>query len=257
MRNALTYSFLLASAALVSVACSSDDNKASGDGGTDGSSVETGGKSGIDASTGGSGASSTGGKGGSGGSAGSSGGSGGAVIVVDGGAGTGNTDAGDASADGGIVALSDAQILDVIDTANAGEVAQGMVGTSRAQSVDVKAFATEMVTQHTAARAADQALAKTLKLTLATSGVTTNLQGESDRIVKLLDAAPTGSFDAIYVDSQINIHHAVLLIIDTALIPQAQAPALKTFLTTTRATVAEHLAMAEALAGDGSTAHDQ
>jgi putative membrane protein len=251
MKNTLTYSILLAGATMVSMACSSDKDNGRSDAGTDGGLVDTGGTS---SSGGGAGGTSTGGTSGKGGTTGgtaggtANGGSGGTVIR-DGGAGAGGTsaDAGDA----GVVALTDAQILDVVDVANTGEVAQGQVAVTRGVRADVKAFASDMVTQHGASKTMDVALAKQLSLTLAPSSVTVSLKAESDNIVKLLNAAPAASFDQIYIGSQVDVHRAVLLILDKALIPQADAPTLKTFLTTTRATVAMHLAMAESLAGDG------
>jgi putative membrane protein len=165
------------------------------------------------------------------------------------------------AADSGRV-QSDAQIAQVALTANTGEIAQGMLAQTSATNADVKTFASLMVTDHTAANQRVQALAQQLGITPAPSGVSVQLQSESDAIVAQLQMLSGAAFDTAYVTAQVTVHTRVLALIDDMLLPAAQAAEVKAELTTMRASVVMHLSVAQQLqaqlaaAGDGGADAD-
>src|SRR5205809_835540 len=135
-------------AALGAGACSDKDNSGRAtDGGLDGALLRDGAAGATTASGGAGGLG-----GGMGGLAGGTGGPGG------GGAG-GLPDAAGVGDAGVLIPLTDAEILHVAVTANTGEVAEGQLAVTRATNVNVKAFATQMVADHSAAKTAGTATA--------------------------------------------------------------------------------------------------
>jgi putative membrane protein len=173
-------------------------------------------------------------------SAGDSGRGGGAAAGEGGASGGGNGGAGGATAD-----LSDGEILKVLDTANLGEIEQGEIATDRAQAEEVRDYAETMIVDHSAAREKGDMLAKSNDITLEANPIAQRLQAKSDAIVARLTSADSGEFDAIYMQSQVEVHEAVLELLDTTLIPDADTPEVEAFVTQIRAAVAEHLEMAE------------
>jgi putative membrane protein len=129
-----------------------------------------------------------------------------------------------------------------------GEIAQGMIATSKGTRPSVVTFAQMLVQMHTTAEQRERTLANTLNLTPADNPVATQLRTTSDAIVARLNAASTSDFDAVYVSSQVDVHEQVLALIDNTLLPNAQNAALRAELTTARGEVQMHLADARALA---------
>ncbi|MDB4943344.1 MAG: hypothetical protein JWP97_2878 [Labilithrix sp.] len=145
--------------------------------------------------------------------------------------------------------LTEAQVLQVMTTANTGEVNQGMVAQSGATDPSVKSFADMMVTEHSQANERGVALAQTLGLTPAPSTVSMQLESESAAIVTSLQSLTGSALDKAYVDAQVSVHTKVLGIIDNQLIPSARSAPLTAELSTMRASVAMHLEHATMLQG--------
>jgi len=146
--------------------------------------------------------------------------------------------------------LNDAQIASVSLTANQGEVEQNMIAITRARRDDARAFATDMVAMHTAAIARENALSASMMIIPQDNPVTQMLLSMSQQAVQSLNAASDDEFDAIYIRSQVQAHQQVLTLIDSTLLPQAQAQAMKAELTTMRSTVNDHLERVRGLASD-------
>jgi putative membrane protein len=155
------------------------------------------------------------------------------------------------------VMLTDPQIAGVMVTANSGEVDAGFVADSRTRTAAVRTFANMMIADHTMANQALVTVLDAQNLLAADSPARRALQIQASQTLSDLWAAPAAGFDLAYADSQIAMHMMVLSLLDSTLIPQATNAALKTALMSARATVAAHLAEAQALraalTADGGT----
>lgn len=143
------------------------------------------------------------------------------------------------------VALSQAQIAQVTDSANSGEVAQAKIAQTKAKSPLVKKFAAMMIKHHSEAKTAQSKLYKQLDLTPTPSETSATLQADSDKALGKLRDADSASFDATYIEGQIDAHQKVLDTIDTRLLPGATDQALTAELKKMRSTVEGHLAEAK------------
>jgi putative membrane protein len=208
--------------------------------------------SGLDALSGYLDALGTGGSGGTGGTGGT--GTGGST-------GTSSLDGGvDAAAGDGGTTLSDSQAAGVMMEANSGEVMVGNLAVSRAQGASVRAFAQQMVTDHSMANQKLMMLLQRVGLSAGDSPVRQMLAMAAQTTLTQLSAQTGAAFDAAYLASQVSMHQQVLKLLDDVLIPSAQNADLKAELVSARATVAMHLSTAQSLAasggGDGGTAAD-
>ncbi|MEO6953886.1 MAG: DUF4142 domain-containing protein [Polyangia bacterium] len=139
------------------------------------------------------------------------------------------------------VALDDAAMVEVVHTANTGEIDAAKLASSKATSADVKKFASMMIEDHTKADEKGTELAKKLELTPTKSAASMRVAKDSATAMKRLMGASPTSFDRAYMESQITAHTRVLAIIDKTLVPDVKSPELKGFLEEVRAKVAMHL----------------
>jgi putative membrane protein len=142
--------------------------------------------------------------------------------------------------------LQDGEILFVADTLNVGEVDEAEAALPKLTDSGIRDFAQEMIDEHGTARDQLQQLAQQQMMTMAPSAVATNLQSESRSIVSSLNAATPDAADKVYIGSQVKAHTEALTLIDQ-LLAAADSSALRTQLTTMRASVQEHLNRAQAL----------
>jgi predicted outer membrane protein len=187
-------------------------------------------------------------QGGQGGSAGAEGGSSGNAGGGAGGA------AGDAGAGGGggagggasLEALSDAQIFMVLDTLNDGEVEEAYAALPRLTNDDIKAFAQQMITDHSMARQDTATLADSLSIVPSASDTQEALKEEASDVIEEFSDSTATSLDTAYINSQVDAHAHALLLLDE-LHASAEATALQQFLTTLHSAVQTHYDMAVTL----------
>ncbi len=145
-----------------------------------------------------------------------------------------------------MVNLTDDQILQVVHSANVGEVAQAKVAQKKAKNARVKKFADMMVAHHTDADKKGVDTGKKAKINMTDSSVSSNLESEAKGFMTTLDStAAGGDFDKAYIDAQVKEHQTVLDLIDQKLSPKAQNPDLKSYLSAVREKVAGHLKEAQ------------
>lgn len=120
---------------------------------------------------------------------------------------SGDTTANAATAAGG---LTDANIVYILDQANASDSARGRLAETKATSADVKAFGRLMVGEHHSLRAQGQQLAKKLNVTpQAPAGDQSEAQAKAE--MDSLDAMAKGkAWDKAYIDYEVNYHQAVI-----------------------------------------------
>jgi putative membrane protein len=133
--------------------------------------------------------------------------------------------------------------------ANLGEIQEAMLAETRAVNTDVRAFATRMNTDHSAADrdllnvAADAGAA----LTPAESPVSVQLTAMAMQKLQALQPLQGIAFDRAYMTDQVEMHSQVLTLITDVLLPSAVNAALRMQLTIARDAVTMHLAQARSL----------
>jgi putative membrane protein len=144
---------------------------------------------------------------------------------------------------------SDPQIAGIVVTANQIDVDAGKLAKSKSRNKEVKDFAQQMITDHTAVNRQAGALAKKLGVTPEDSGTSKSLkQGAADNIANL-KKLKGAQFDKAYVEHEVAYHQAVLDAIDKVLIPSAQNAELKGLIVKVRPAIATHLEHAKHLQG--------
>ncbi len=175
-------------------------------------------------------------------------------------------DAGDAGEGGVIVeVLNDDQIVQVLHTANQGEVTEGTLAETSAVTATIQSLATEFVQMHSMADALLLSTAGDAGLTAAPSSTATMLQTQAAADQTALRATSGVALDELYYAVQLRTHQTVLSIIDNLLLTQVMSPTLKVQVQAAQTMVAMHLQQLQALeqgdagtfdAGDGGDASD-
>jgi len=175
------------------------------------------------------------------------------AVTTDSAAGTtGSTMAGTTGAAGsattagaGATTLGDADIANVIHEVNAGEIAAGKIAQTKASNADVKAYAREMVTAHTAL---DKKGVKISGQTAATNAAMRDSVVNANKAMssQLQSAGSGAEFDRAYLDGQVTGHQNTLSFLQQAQ-NQAQNADLKQMITTAIPDVQQHLERARAL----------
>jgi putative membrane protein len=137
---------------------------------------------------------------------------------------------------------SDAQIAQIVVTANQVDIDAGKLAESKATSADVKAFAKQMVTDHSGVNKQATALVKKLHVKPEPSDTSKSLaQGGKDNVAKLKGMKKGPAFDKAYIDHEVDYHQAVLDAMDKTLVPSAQNAELKDLLVKVRPAFVAHL----------------
>ncbi|BDB29734.1 hypothetical protein Tamer19_38360 [Cupriavidus sp. TA19] len=144
-------------------------------------------------------------------------------------------------------APNDAQIAAIVVTANQVDIDAGKLAKSRASSKDVKAFAQQMITDHTGVNKSASALVKKLKVKPEDSATSTGLKTGGDQNLQKLKGLKGAEFDSAYVDHEITYHQTVIDAMDKTLIPNAKNEELKALLVKVRPAFVAHLEHAKGI----------
>lgn len=147
-----------------------------------------------------------------------------------------------ASATGTVPAtrLTDGQIANIVVTIDSGEIEQAQLALHRTSDASVRAFATQMVEEHTKTKQTGALLATDSTIGLAVSPKSTELQAQSQQMIARLNAADGSNFDKTYIDGEIEQHAEVLKMLDDQLIPAATLVALRNYLNDGRRMAQRH-----------------
>lgn len=139
-------------------------------------------------------------------------------------------------------ALTDAQIEAITVAANDVDIEAGKLAKSRASDAKVKAFAEQMVTDHSGVNKAAKDLARKIKVKPEENESSKSLKaGGKENVKKLKDLKKGADFDKAYIDQEVTFHQTVLDTIDKSLLPNAKNDELKAFITKIRPNIAAHL----------------
>ncbi|VXC92708.1 Membrane protein [Burkholderia sp. 8Y] len=138
-------------------------------------------------------------------------------------------------------APTDPQIAAIVVTANQVDIDAGKLAGSKTKSKDVKAFAQQMVTDHSGVNKAAAALVKKLNVTPEDNATAQSLKQGGDANLAKLKTLSDGSFDKSYIDHEVAYHESVLDALDKTLIPSAKNEELKALLVKVRPAFVAHL----------------
>ena len=142
---------------------------------------------------------------------------------------------------------TDPQIAAIVVTANQVDVDAGQLAKGKTHNKDVKAFAQQMVTDHTAVNKQAGALVKKLGVKPEPNPTSASLKQGGTENLAHLKKLKGKDFDKAYVDHEVAYHQQVLDAIDKTLIPSAQNAQLKALIVKVRPAIAEHLEHAKHL----------
>ena len=144
-------------------------------------------------------------------------------------------------------APSDAQIASIVVTANQVDIDAGKLAESKGHAKDVKAFAKQMVTDHTGVNKQAVALVTKLKVKPEDNATSQSLKAEGVKNIANLKKLSGAAFDKAYIDNEVTYHQQVIDAIDKTLIPSAQNAELKALLVSVRPAFVGHLEHAKTI----------
>ena len=136
---------------------------------------------------------------------------------------------------------SDAQIASIVVTANQVDIDAGKLAQKRGSTRDARAFATQMITDHSGVNKQAVELVTKLKVTPEDNPTSQSLKAGGVENVKMLRTLKGARFDKAYIDHEVAYHEQVLGAIDSTLIPNAQNAELKALLVAVRPAFVGHL----------------
>ena len=143
---------------------------------------------------------------------------------------------------------SDPQIAHIAYTAGAIDIAAGKQALAKSKSKAVRAFAREMVRDHSAVNVQALALVKKLGVTPEANAISASLEADAKVQARKLGALRGAAFDRAYVRNEIAYHRTVNGALGKTLIPSAHNAELKSLLETGLTLFSEHQKHAEHLA---------
>ena len=136
---------------------------------------------------------------------------------------------------------TDAQIAHIVVTANQVDINAGKLAQSKASNKEVKAFAKQMVTDHTGVNKQAAALVKRLKVKPEDNPTSKSLMSGGEDNIKKLKSLKGKDFDKAYIDNEVAYHQAVLDAIDKTLVPNAKNEELKGLIVKVQPAFVAHL----------------
>ncbi len=129
-------------------------------------------------------------------------------------------------------APTDPQIAHIAYTAGVIDIANAKLALQKTHNNDVRAFADDMVRDHTAVNDKALALVKQLHVTPENNATSQSLVKQADAERARLSALTGPAFDKAYVANEVAYHKAVDTALESTLIPSAQNAQLKSLLKT-------------------------
>ena len=149
---------------------------------------------------------------------------------------------------------TDPQIAHIAYTAGLIDVEAGKLALEKSQDKDVRAFAQQMIGDHTTLTDQALALVKKLNVTPEDNPTSQGLTKEAEATRKKLANLTGAAFDRAYVANEVAFHKTVNDALSTTLIPNAQNAELKSLLQSGLKVFEAHLEHAERLARQLSSA---
>jgi len=142
---------------------------------------------------------------------------------------------------------TDPQIAAIVVAANTVDIDAGKQAQSKTRNKDVRAFAKQMVTDHTSVNKQASALVKKLHVTPEANDTSKSLSEGGATTLAKLGKLSGKEYDKAYVDNEVTYHQTVIDAVDKTLIPSASNADLKALLVKVRPVLEEHLEHAKKL----------
>jgi putative membrane protein len=142
---------------------------------------------------------------------------------------------------------TDPQIAAIVVAANSVDIAAGELAKEKGTDAEVKAFAQQMITDHTAVNQQATDLVTKLGVTPEENPTSQQLTQGGESTKARLTGLSGAEFDRAYIDNEVSYHQTVLDAIDQTLIPNADNAELKGLLEQVRPAIAAHLQHAQQL----------
>ena len=143
---------------------------------------------------------------------------------------------------------SDAQIAHIAYTGGMIDITAGKQALAKSHSREVRAFAREMVRDHSAVNDQAQILIKRIGVTPEANPTSASLQAAATAKLEAFAKLNGKAFDRAYVENEVAYHKAVNGAVESTLIPAAENGELKALLQTALKLFQEHQHHAEMLA---------
>ena len=143
---------------------------------------------------------------------------------------------------------TDPQIAHIAYTAGLLDVEAGKQALEKSKNKDVRAFAQQMIGDHTAVNDQALALVKKLNVTPEDNATSQSLTKQANATREKLAGLTGAAFDKAYVDNEVTYHKTVNGALSSTLIPDAQNTELKSLLQSGLKVFQAHLDHAEQLA---------
>ncbi|WP_052200365.1 DUF4142 domain-containing protein [Terriglobus sp. TAA 43] len=124
-------------------------------------------------------------------------------------------------------APTDPQIVGIVLAANQIDIDAGNAALAKAHSPEVKAFAQQMVTDHSALQKSVKELGAKLHVVPAPSPTAASLKSQAATTAARLKTLHGDAYDKAYIDNEVAYHQAVIDAVSNVLIPNAQNAELK------------------------------
>ena len=142
-------------------------------------------------------------------------------------------------------APTDPQIVGIVEAADQIDIDYAKLAQSKAKHKQVKDFAQQMITDHSAVQKAVRELAAKLNVTPADSATSNSLNERAQQMMQKLQGLRGKAFEKAYIDNEVAYHQAVINATKTVLIPSAQNAELKSALEGATPVFEGHLQHAE------------
>lgn len=143
--------------------------------------------------------------------------------------------------------VNDAQIAAIVVVANQVDIDAGQLAESKASAPQVKAFAKQMVTDHTGVNKQAKDLVAKLGVKPEDNPTAESLKKGGEENLKQLKQLKGPAFDKAYIDQEVKYHQQVIDAMDKTLIPSAKNQELKALLVKVRPAFIAHLEHAKHL----------
>ena len=140
---------------------------------------------------------------------------------------------------------TDPQIAHIAYTAGTIDIAAGKQALAKSHNKAIRAFAQEMVRDHSAVNVKALALVKKLKVTPQDNSTSQSLSKGAKAELAKLSHLHGAKFDRAYIDNEVAYHKTVNGALESTLIPSAKNGELKSLLQTGLTLFREHQAHAE------------
>lgn len=127
-------------------------------------------------------------------------------------------------------APTDAQIVGIVQTANRIDIDQAHLALRKSTNPEVKAFANQMISDHTNLEKSVSDLANKLGVSEQTSPTATQLKQQAAEESRKLSGLRGRNFDREYVSHEVAFHQTVINAATNTLIPNAKNAELKSAL---------------------------